>query len=78
MKTIQEQWDDFEQAVVPKDAGPIQIKEMRRAFYAGTKHLLFEIMSLGDDDVSEEAGVDALEKYHQELIEFAKRIGVDV
>jgi hypothetical protein len=28
-------WASFRDRVIPKDAGPIQLQEMRRAFYAG-------------------------------------------
>lgn len=28
-------WASFRDRVIPKDAGPVQLQEMRRAFYAG-------------------------------------------
>jgi hypothetical protein len=78
MRTIQEHWDSFEKAVLPKDASPIQVQETRRAFYGGAQSMIFALMEMGDSDVSEEAGANILEGYNQELSEFSKRIGIDV
>ena len=77
MRTIQEQWDSFEALVLPKDAPAVQVQEMRRAFYGGAQIMLFALMKIGDDDLSEEAGANILEGYNQEMSEFSKRIGID-
>lgn len=76
-KRIESLWNDFSRKVIPPTAPPIQRKEMRRAFYAGVWGLLQEMKQLGDDDVSEDAGVEALEAIEAECKEFANRVGID-
>ena len=63
-------WKDFWRAVGPKDAPPLQYQEMRRAFYAGIWQTLCAARSLGDDGVSEQAGVAALEPLDTECRAF--------
>jgi len=76
-KRIEASWIEFEKAVIPRGAPAIQRQEMRRAFYAGTWALLQEMKRLGDDDVSEDVGVEALEAIEAECKEFTSRIGID-
>lgn len=33
--TVQEMWEGFRDAVIPKDAPQVQLLEMKRAFFAG-------------------------------------------
>jgi len=77
MRTIKDQWGSFERLVLPVDAPPIQVQEMRRAFYGGAQIMLLALMEIGDNDVSEEAGANIIEGYSQEMSEFSKRIGID-
>jgi hypothetical protein len=77
MTTLQDKWQSFERSAMPKDAPPIQRKEMRRAFYAGVAVMLSLMSELGEDDVSEEAGAAALEALDQECKQFLSRVGID-
>ena len=43
--TIGEQWESFRKEYVPADAGPVQVTETRRAFYAGAAASLAEFTS---------------------------------
>ncbi|MEP0872457.1 hypothetical protein NDA01_21815 [Trichocoleus desertorum AS-A10] len=74
-RTVQSQWQSYERSIMPKDAPPIQRKEMRRAFYAGAFVMLNLAKEVGD--MSEEAGVEALEAYERECKEFLSRVGID-
>lgn len=76
-KRIESEWNKFEKAVMPKDASTLQRVEMRRAFYAGAWMMLQAAKELGDESISEDAGVMALEAMEAECIEFMKRVGVD-
>jgi len=74
MNTVQEQWDEFRKLVVPKDAAPIQVQEMRRSFYAGVEAMLRIQWAIGEDSVSEDAGVAILEGIHDECQRFAQEV----
>ncbi|MBZ0086495.1 MAG: hypothetical protein K8F33_00100 [Thermomonas sp.] len=74
MNTVQEQWDGFRKLVVPKDAPEVQVTEMRRAFYAGVEAMLRIQWAIGDDAVSEDAGVAILEGVHDECRRFAEDV----
>jgi len=49
-KLIEAGWISFCHFVIPKDAPPIQIEEMRNAFFAGAQHLFGSINSIMDAD----------------------------
>lgn len=74
MNTIADQWTAFDALVVPKSAGPAQRQEMRRAFYAGAEAMLRLQFSIGDEAVSEEAGVAMMEGWHDECRRFAVQV----
>lgn len=59
---------------MPPDAGPAQIQEMRRAFFAGARSMLAIMQDVGDDDVSEDAGVIVLQEALEECQEFNEGI----
>jgi hypothetical protein len=61
MKTLADQWDSFRLLVVPADAGATQVREMRRAFYAGAEAMRATLMSVPDGDVEEMAACDAIQ-----------------
>lgn len=48
---------------------------MRRAFYAGAAAMLSITKQLGDEEISENAGVEALEGLEQEINEFLALVG---
>lgn len=69
-QTIKEQWESY-LAILPKNAHPIQVQETRRAFYGGclAMQALYNLCS--GDDVTEDAGVELLKAFQQELDAFA-------
>lgn len=74
MNTIDEQWALFAKMVLPKDAPPVQQQEMRRAFYAGAGSILRMQWEIGDAAVSEDAGVQIMEGWHDECRRFAQQV----
>ena len=74
MNTVKEQWDSFRTLVIPTNAPEIQVTEMRRAFYAGVEAMLRIQWEVGDDAVSEDAGVAILEGIHDECRRFAAEV----
>ena len=49
MRTIEEEWKIFRKAVVPSDAGEIQVNEMKIGFFAGASILAFLILNMVKD-----------------------------
>lgn len=45
-RLMAEQWSEFETKILPKNCGPVQRREMRRAFYAGAHAILFRVIEL--------------------------------
>lgn len=74
MNTIQAQWSTFEAMVVPKNAPPVQRQEMRRAFYAGAEAMMRIQWAIGDESISEDAGVAILEGCRDEAQRFALQV----
>ena len=72
---LQQSWQSYSKAVMPNNAPPIQVQEMRRAFYAGATAMLDITKLLGEEDVSEETGVAALEALQQEIVDFLSLVG---
>jgi len=73
--TVLDLWESYLKNVVPADAEPIQIQETRRAFYGGAWMLLQTVKRLGDDDFTEDDGVEALEALEQEMKNFVLKVG---
>lgn len=70
------QWNQFRTQVIPPNSPDIQVKEMRRAFYAGVEcalNRLAQEMTPGDayDDPSDE---QVIRDVHAELAEFANDV----
>jgi len=74
MKTIADQWSAFNALVVPKDAPLLQKQEMRRAFYGGASAMLTLQCCIGDDAVSEDAAMQLLRGWEDELRQFAQQV----
>ncbi len=73
--TIAEQWRAFEELILaPSGAPPIQVKEMRRAFYSGFEAALRVEWAIGDESISEEAAMGILTGLREEAMLFAKQI----
>ena len=74
MNTIQDHWFDYRKSVMPKGCSDIQIRETRRAFYAGAATMLSvmdEIAGLGSHSKEE----DAIRTIENDLQTFHDGIG---
>lgn len=67
MNTVQEKWEGFSSGVIHPGASAVQREELRRAFYAGAAVVLDISCSIGDESISQDAGVAILEGLHSEL-----------
>jgi hypothetical protein len=61
MRTIAALWESYNKEVVPATASPIQRQELRRAFYAGAGSMMGLVYDLGDDSISEDAGIAVMQ-----------------
>ena len=68
--TIRQQWEDFERAVVAKNAPSVQRKEMKLAFFGGAAAIL--ALQIAMPDVSDDDGVEMLKAWHDECEKFAR------
>lgn len=73
MKTLEDMWKDFEADVMPKDAPPIQQREMRRAYYAGMA-IMFYTLTTEMAGLSEDDAVEALTSFQAQLLAFVERV----
>lgn len=62
-------WASYAGQVIPKSAGPDQLRDMRDTFYAGALAALLAISEAGNKG-SDDAGVDHIEGIHQELAQY--------
>ena len=74
MRTIADQWADFERLVMPQGASALQRQEMRRAFYAGFQASLTVGVEIAAADLSDEAGAAVLQGLHEECQSFCAEI----
>ena len=69
IESVAQAWDDYRAIVMPKNAGPTQVKECRRAFYAGAETLFAMTRLLEPAFIPDDAAYVA--NLHDELIAFA-------
>lgn len=75
MKTVAELWQSYVDDVLPKNAGAVQRRETRRAFYAGAGAILGAVVSgLSEDPEPTNEDVRALDTLHEELHAFARDV----
>jgi hypothetical protein len=74
MKTIQSGFESFRKVAIPAQASMVQQQEMQMAFYAGSTHIIKTMISLGEPNISEDAGVMILENLRLEAIAYAKSL----
>lgn len=60
--SIADGWKSYRDEVVPKDAGPIQLLECERAFYAGAVVALNASLEIGND-----AAIREIEAYRKKV-----------
>ena len=74
MNTIAAEWERYAASVLPASAPEIQRIECRRAFYAGAMSTLAIVEGLGEDHVSEDAGIAILNGLKDESERFVAQI----
>jgi len=74
--TVAQAWDDYHEIVIPQNAGPLQVRECKRAFYAGAESLMVTI-SHGLSEALEvrQEDVEHLVALQAELMAFARDVG---
>lgn len=78
-KIIEGGWLGFRLAVLPDNASPVQVNEMRKAFFAGSLHLFSSIMSILDPGAEPtEKDLQRMDLIHRELMEFEDQLRAQV
>jgi len=72
MPTVAAVWDTYAARVLPKDAGPIQVQEIRRAFYAGAWGMFNLIKTTHELD--DRQALDRIRALHKECDDFKQRV----
>ena len=68
-------WSSYLVTVMAPDAPPIQVRETKRAFYAGAQHFLMSVMRIMDPEAEPtDADMARLEAMDQELQAFAREV----
>ncbi len=71
---IADQFESYKTAAIPQDASETQVRETRRAFYAGAEAMMTICHYVGQDSVSEDKAQNILVDADQELREFSKAV----
>lgn len=71
MKTLADEWESYQNEVLPRDAPEIQVTETQRAFYAGAGSLLHLMQIAGGKRHTE--AMEFIESVNRELKEFIHR-----
>lgn len=74
MKPLKQHFDEFRLLVIPADASPTQLRECKRAFYAGAGAVLGNLADMTGDDVSEDEGVAAMVGMNTDVAEFCMEV----
>lgn len=75
MKTISERWDLFKVMVVPAEAGPTQISEMKMAFFAGAEEMKNILVVELPDAPNQKDAYKILNGLETEIRAFAESVG---
>jgi len=70
-KIIEAGWVAYQHKVIPASAGPVQLEETRRGFFAGAHHLFASIMTIlepGADPTT--ADLSRMDRIYDELTAF--------
>jgi hypothetical protein len=75
MKLIETEWNNYRNAVIPKDAPPVQVVESRRAFFAGAWALYaLQMNHLDEDREPTEADLKFMASLDAEMRQFGERV----
>jgi len=66
MKTVEENWQEFKQKVIPPDAPEIQFTEMRLAYYSG----VIDVLALLDRRLPQDELKEALMEWFKNCTDF--------
>lgn len=72
MSPIKDAWESYRDSVMPKDAGPVQLQECQRAFFAGAYSHNLITTGIGSPGVTEKRAMEILDAVQRECREFAK------
>ena len=71
-------FEGYRATVIPADAGPVQVRECRMAFFAGATALFTMLtMGVGDDDEPSEAEMAMMDEIGAELREFGQQFDAE-
>jgi len=70
-RTLADMWESYARMVIPPGTSAAAIKNNKFAFYGGASYVLDVLVAIGAEDVSDDTGVDTIERLHQELRLFA-------
>lgn len=74
MEKIRETWQSYLESVVPKNAGPVQLKETELSFLAGANSMFTIMLNL--HTMSEEEAVKYLDSLSSELVDWSAEHGM--
>jgi hypothetical protein len=77
-RTLADMWESYARLVIPPGTSATAIQNNKFAFYGGASYVLDVLTAIGDREVSEEAGMAAIERLHEELEVFAGQLGATV
>ncbi len=75
LEMVDEGWERFVVAVKLENMHPHQRQEMRRAFFAGAMFLFAQFEKIGGDEITEQDGVEHMERIDLELKMFVQMVG---
>jgi hypothetical protein len=76
---IEAGWISLRVAAVPLDATPLQLTEMRKAFFAGAQHTFSSIMTmLGPGDEPTDADMRRMSQIESELETFGAQLQAEI
>lgn len=73
-KTVEQSYADWWDKVKPDGASQVQVEACRKSFYSGAWLMLTHLLGIGEDSVSESAGVFQLVAYRLELERFFEKL----
>lgn len=75
LKSIEQEWDGFAAMVFAKmKPTPVQVAEMKKAFFAGAWALFSGVEEIGEPHVTEEQAERWLTERRQECLAFKRKI----
>jgi hypothetical protein len=75
VKTIAQRWEEFRGWVMPPGVHESQVREMRRAFYAGFHASLMAGLEMADESgPNDDVGATMIQRLHEECQRFAADI----